>query len=369
MIDLLSIDIDKIHRPFGNKNLKENTKTGIVRLKQLSDKVQLYPDANHIIVTSSDNGTRINIRCSPLKPLQGHNVFGTDHVIGLGYKLIQFVLDNLGIVASASELRAWERGEYKLREIHLTYHFGLPSHALLKPLVTHILRTIHVQYRPAFIKTGVGITLQSPTPHVEWMLYDKLQWMKDMRHKEYGRLLALVCDEKTADDIWQHLLKAAASALRMELRLFEQYLKTNGLDEPAKWPKGKPREIFLKELASLRLGKVPALESVLPLLNALRDDQRLRQTFRLWMIGDDIQTYCSASTARSHRRRIEELTGIDILLDRPPLQSQFDLAALFHQENIVPKHPDWIEQYPQAYYQGGGLEDVRLLSPYCASSC
>lgn len=363
MIDLISLDIDIQHTPFGNRNMKENTRTGIVTLKHLSSKVKIYPEANAILVTSLDNGARINIRCNPLKPVQGHNVFGTDNVIGLGFRLIQFVLEALGIVASRAQLQAWEEGKYTLRELHITYRFRLPSHELLEPLVTHILRNIHVKYRPAVLKTGVGITLCNPESHAEWMLYDKLQYLCDKRHDEFEHLLALVDDERLTEEIWERLLKAATGSLRAELRLGKAYLKSEDLNTAAQWRRGRPKEVFLEELALLRLGQAAPLESVRTMMETLRDNMPLYQTFRLWLTGDDIRAYGAESTTRKHRTAIKERTGIDILLDHPPKKvPEFDLRTLFDPANIGGDFPSWTKDYPQIAYKGSGLDELRTAN-------
>lgn len=94
MIDLLDVTIIHPHEQFGNERGKryENSDAAPV-FSRFSKKVMLQPRGAFIDVMSLHAGTAIQIRGCPLKPLQGHNSFGSNDVCLLGGTLICAVLD------------------------------------------------------------------------------------------------------------------------------------------------------------------------------------------------------------------------------------------------------------------------------------
>lgn len=362
MIDFLSLNIDIQHESFGATRSVQRKGAAFSTIKQFAHKLELYPDACSIDVTSLNNGTGINIRSTPLKPLQGHNVFGSDNVSGFGFKLICFVLDALNIHPSPTQLQAWRSGDYKLQEVHITYRLKLDSHALVEPIILHLLRNVHHRLCPAFLPIGTGVTLSAPHRRAKWMMYDKLKYLNDKRHSEFKHLTARVGDQDLAEEVWSKLLKSATSNIRTELRLSKKYLTVHALDTASSWEKGKAKEIFLSELALLRLGSIPSFESVTQLVDEL-DDKLLRQAYRFWLLGDDLHQLFSTSALRAKRRAINGAIGVDILLDMPPSQTPpVDLSRVFSTHSILPNFPVWASRFERIVYKGSNLAEIRTAA-------
>jgi len=218
MIDLLQMPIDIHHKQFGTARTL-NREDGAGNTKQLS--ITIWINHVPVYVTSLNNGTQILIRCCPLKVLQGHNIFGSNNVMGLGYAIIVEVLKTLTIEATDEQLLAWRNGEFKISEIHLTHRFTVKSSSMIQDVITHIHRYASVALRAAYIQAGVGVKLFAPG--LEWLFYDKHMEFADKRKKQHSYLEA---HAGTDADVASHLLhRLAAKSIRAELKLKKEYLK------------------------------------------------------------------------------------------------------------------------------------------------
>lgn len=356
MIDLLDIQIDIPHTPFGANRVirQEDSNVGIG--KRLTKKVGLYFNASSLLVTSLDNGRRIAIRCSPLKAMQGHNIFGTDRLRELGYHLICYVLETMEIPAGATKFKRWERGHYAIHELHITYRLRVGSHLFVLRVLRHLLRKLNVKLRPAWMKKGIGIEFNSPNPGATWSMYDKLQEFDDKRNHEDQYLRALVGEGADIDAIEALLRQEATGNIRAELKFDRPYMVKHDLAAGADWgDKEKVKKVFLAELDALGLDRVPSIAHGQRLLDGLTDP-KLRTTFFLWLHGEDLSTYHERQTLTARRKAIKAAIGIDIQLDQvPTTKSAVDIEGIFCGDNILPDKPEWIDDYPALYYKGLGL--------------
>lgn len=135
MIDLLEVRIRVSHLRFGTLRFlkREDGTDGIT--KCLTKNVRLYDGGAIIYVTSLNNGKQIGIRCCPAKVLQGHNIFGTNNVVGLAKKLIEYTLSALELEADQERIEAWARGEFEIRAMDITHRFAVCSHYLVSRIV------------------------------------------------------------------------------------------------------------------------------------------------------------------------------------------------------------------------------------------
>lgn len=340
MKDLISSTIEVDHKPFGSKRIieRENS-TG--NTKHMSKKVLI--NKVPVIVTSLNNGTEINIRCCPLKVLQGHNVFGTNSLSKLFPRIIVEVLNQLGIEPTAEQLREWRRGEFQVNEIHLTHRFPVESYSTVLKVISHILRYTSISMLPTPIRKGVGVALR--TPNVEWLIYDKHLEFADKRTKEQKYLEAVAGVH--AEEAKLLLLKLSSKSIRAELKLDKDYLVGNGLDRGKNWTASKVIEVFVRELGLLHLGDLPALTQM-PEVYAGVADVKLRDVLMLWGSGKDMSTHVGKTTRERYRREIKKLLGIDILKDQPTLEpASINLSDIFDTQKMLTGFPKWSRDYPE----------------------
>ena len=342
MIDLLSITIEINHKPFGSIREKK-AEDGEVKIKQFTK--TLYINEVPLLVTSLNDGTRINIRCSPLKVLQGHNVFGTNSIKILWHHLISEVLDGLDIQPTAMQLNNWTKGKFDIDEIHITHRFTVKKYQMVRKLISHIRRYTSEALAPSPLTKGIGVKLRAPHGKAQWIFYDKHQEFGDKRTKERKYLYAVV--GKTAATAERRLSQLASKSVRAELKLSKRYLRAQGLNRGSAWTTSKAVEVFTQELGLLPLGKIPALPEMDELYAEIADP-KLRTIVILWANGEDIADHYAPSTTRKYRKAVMDQLGIDILKDQPVLESaSVNLSDIFDPSNMLAGFPKWARKYPE----------------------
>lgn len=347
MIDLLDIKLKLEHIPFGNPRIINYVKNNATKIKHLSAKS--YVNNVPITVTSLKNGSEIWIRGCPLKPYQGHNIYGTNQVTKLGYKLITDVLDELGIKVSGTQLKAWKQGKFDIDEIHLTHRFPLKSGVRIIQIVSHIHKYSSIALKPAIIKLGIGVELTAPHKLATWMFYDKCQEFLDKRMKEHSFLEVHVGDDaNSASDL---LAKVAAKSIRAELKLGKKYLNDNNLNQANCWTIDKVKEVYLHELSLLNLGSIPAIQQI-STIYAQIDNPKLRSVVVLWANGEDLSKYYAKTSYEKYRRLIRDQLSIDIKFDLPINEpAELKLSEIFDFNAILAGFPKSLERYPELTFR------------------
>lgn len=342
MLDFFSITIEINHKPFGAIRKKE-TEDGEVKIKQFSKTLKI----NHVpvFVTSLNNGTRINIRCCPLKVLQGHNVFGTNSLKKLWGDLIVEVLNGLSVKPTPGQLEEWLRGEFDVEGMHITHRFPVNEYPMVRKVISHLKRYTSESLVPSPLPKGIGVTLRAPHRQADWMFYDKYQDFMDKRTKEQMYLYAVGGEIAVAME--NRISRVAAKSIRAELKLGKKYLQAHGLDRGNAWTSSKAIEVFKQELGLLPLGKIPALPELAKLYRAI-DDPKLRSIVILWANGEDMTEHYASSTLRKFRKAIKDQLGIDILHDQPVLETaSVSLSEVFDPDTMLAGFPKWARKYPE----------------------
>lgn len=342
MLDFFNITIEINHMPFGAVR-KKVTEDGEVKTKQFTKTLNI----NHVpvFVTSLNNGTHINIRCCPLKVLQGHNVFGTNSLRKLWGRLIVEVLNGLGIKPKTEQLKEWMRGEFDVEGMHITHRFPVNEYPMVGKVISHLKRYTSESLVPSPLHKGIGVTFRSPHHQADWMFYDKRQEFDDKRTKEQKYLQAVVGEIAVAME--KRISRLASKSIRAELKLSKKYLQAHGLNRGNAWTSSKAIEVFTQELGLLSLGKIPALPE-LPKVYAAIDNPKLRSIVILWANGEDMSEHYAPSTLRKFRKAVMGQLGIDILHDQPVLETaSVNLSEVFNPDTMLAGFPKWTRRYPE----------------------
>lgn len=328
MIDLLSLQVYIKHHPFGNTRTKKFENGAEDKEDQLSKTIGLVPGGSPVYAMSLNDSEVVSIRCSPLKALQGHNVFGSNNVCAIASEIIRSTLNQLNIPYSQDQAESWASGNFTLREIDITHRFCLPEEITSFNICRHLLRTSPVRLcKPQWLDKGIGIRLRNSKPGAEWLLYDKNRELRDKRTKAFSYLKAVVGSD--AKNIWRSLLEIANSTVRAELKLSEAYLKRYNLTNGCAWTPKRAQTIYLSELGALSMDSPISLHRALACVRA----KPLRITLLLWSGGHDLQAIFPKSTFDSHRRAIVEQAGVDIAKHVPAART-LKLSKVFCLENI-----------------------------------
>ncbi|WP_321867034.1 phage/plasmid replication protein, II/X family [Paraburkholderia tropica] len=344
MIDLLDMTVLHPHEAFGNERGKryENSDAAPV-FSRYSKKVFLRPHGASVDVMSLHAGTAIQIRGCPLKPLQGHNAFGSNDVCLLGGTLICAVLDALGITYTWEQRAAWFAGDFNLTEIHITERFALPEGMEQKQLYRHILTNSSWEFRPGCLNQGTGIRLGKPQNGPVLVMYDKAQELTDRRTRSFRHLRAVV-GEANAASVWKGLIAIASKSIRAELKVPKEYLNRNRLVRGSAWTRQTVDDVYWKEMAKLRFESHVPLNTLRPVINKVLDRPQ-RHALELWAIGHELRTLYPASSLARCRLRIRQATGIDIV-DDVPMETALPVASILSRENLRPEFPGWAHRYP-----------------------
>ncbi|MFY4706934.1 phage/plasmid replication protein, II/X family [Burkholderia glumae] len=334
MIDLLDVLVYIEHAPFGNKRIKESPDSVQLGIDRYSNNVQLHDGGSSLKVMSIHDGQAIAIRCSPLKALQGHNVFGTNNVCAIASDIICGTLDQLKITYSREQAQAWAAGHFEIRAIDITHRFKLPRGVTVLDLCDHLRRTVPHQFRPQWLDSGIGVRLSPPSePGAQWVLYDKQRELLDKRKHARANLEAIVGLE--AQSVWNELLTIARSTVRAELKLSHQYLKRHGLTDGHQWTARSAQSLYFTALNDLPVdAPIPISKA-----SALIRDKRQRLTFALWTADHNPRDFIASSTLRAHRRAILELTRIDIA-KHAPTTFAVPLSRILCRNNLHILKPD-----------------------------
>lgn len=341
MLDLVSITFDIKHEPFGSIRTKEN-ESGEVKANRFSKTI--YINKAPVFVTSLDDGSRINIRCCPLKVRQGHNVFGTNSLKKIWHRLIVEVLRELDIRPSVRQFRKLLRGEFYVDEIHITHRYRVENYPMVGKVIGHVKRYASESLFSASLTRGIGVRLTSPSRRATWLIYDKHREFCDKRTKEHKYLEATA--EKLSGKASKLLEALSEKSIRVELRLDKEYLRRHQLDRGKNWTSKKAIEVYQAEFAALRLAEMPAMPELTKLYAEI-EDLRLRAVIILWAHGEDLTAHYSPTTVRKYRKAAKGCLGIDLLKDQPVLEeSSIKMTTVFDKPNLLIGFPRWVSKYP-----------------------
>ncbi|WP_423392698.1 phage/plasmid replication protein, II/X family [Burkholderia sp. LMG 21824] len=344
MIDLLDVTILHPHEEFGNERGKryEDLDTAPV-FSRYSKKVFLQTRGASVDVVSLHAGTAIRIRGCPLKPLQGHNTFGSSDVCLLGGTLICAVLDALDITYANEQRAAWFAGEFDVAEIHVTQRFGLPDGMEQQQFYRHVLRNASWEFRPSCLNQGTGIRLAKHQSGPVLVMYDKARELTDRRTRSFRHLKAVVGEDDAAS-VWEGLTTIASKSIRAELKVPKEYLTRNRLTRGSEWTRKMVDDVYWREMAKLRFDSHVPLNILRPVINRVLD-RPLRHALELWASGRELRTIYPASTLARCRSRVRQATGIDIV-DDVPMETALPVASILSRENLRPEFPKWARRYP-----------------------
>jgi II/X family phage/plasmid replication protein len=235
---------------------------------------------------------------SPAKFLQGHNLFGSDDLRGLGAAMIGQACAALELELLDSERAGIRAGEYDLKRVDINYSFATGSR------------------ENAIAWIGKAAAVGTPQNRGKGRLHKSstVIWGEGSRHwklKAYskGKELDAVGHElPEALPVRTQLAEWGNDKLRVELELHTRTLQKLGLDHASSWRTETPRDLFDDYLAKLRLGdQVMLSPSAVQLLRP-----HLRMTYGCWMSGLDLLQFMPRAKYYRHRKALLMDHGFDI---------------------------------------------------------
>ncbi|MCW8925852.1 MAG: phage/plasmid replication protein, II/X family [Xanthomonadales bacterium] len=240
--------------------------------------------------------THLYLHGNPSKFLQGHNVFGSDDLLALVYDTYRTICDALKLTPQLQDLKAVREGRYSLSRLDINYSYALPTREdVLAWLRAAEFKSRTRHGRPA----SKGGTLYWGKNSRRWSIkaYCKGEEIEAPKHRLPINLRETKLPE-WADD-----------KLRIELVLRAKQLKEMGFIEAGMLSAAEIRKVYREYLERLEMNEQIALTTE----QLLEFPQKLRSTYTLWQIGEDLRSTLPKTTYYRHRKEMLEY-GIDIAI-------------------------------------------------------
>src|SRR5690554_2439248 len=174
-------------------------------------------------VHQDGTGASLRVDGNPVKWLQGHNVFGTDDVIGLIYETMIRLTDLLGLTPTDFQKHSWKMGVAEISRVDLTVMYELRTRADVLAWIRSAEHSAHLKHRGKGQITK-GSTLYFGKHSRRWSL------------KFYSKGQELEAHPISNSVVSQEVLhQFADNKLRCELTLRKMELKKRGLHLGMNW--------------------------------------------------------------------------------------------------------------------------------------
>ncbi len=244
--------------------------------------------------------SRIRVDGNPAKWLQGHNIFGSNDLIGLVNNLMERLIEIIPLYPMENDRKLWAEGCYMLNRVDCTEMWELPRRQDVVSwlnVAQHQAKSRHG--RP--IMTGGTLYFGKNSRAWSFKFYSKGEEVNAKNHKLPTTLPFL-----------DNLNKFAGNKLRGELVLRKRELEKQDYHYAANWTDETSREFFTQYLSKIQFSDQfrltnTALESLSP---------RLLLAHNSWVEGHDLRSILPKNTFYRYRREMMKY-GIDISVSKP----------------------------------------------------
>lgn len=244
----------------------------------------------------------LEISGNPSKFLQGHNLFGSDDLLGVARAFIRAVFASVGFEPSANEQAAIDQGAVWLTRIDVNRNsdFGTEPRALAA--IRALAECAHLSHRGRGSLVGEGtVYWGQKSRYFSLKAYAKRQ---ELRKHPLCATLPMVTE----------LQRFSEGIVRREATISGRELRHRKLHVLLNWAKlgVTPGALFDELFGRLTISeatmKEPAeLDQVPP---------KLRSVYQLWADGHDLRTIFARPTFYRHRKALLAL-GVDIAVKQP----------------------------------------------------
>lgn len=259
-------------------------------------------ESNLLVRTVSDSFnpatgyyTQIAIDGNFIKFHQGHNLFGSDDLIGLCSETYEKLVNILSFKPKDFDYYNVYKGAYLLKRVDCTVMIELGNLLRVEAFLYSAERCAYMKHRGQGIMTKG--TLYFGKHSRRWSL------------KMYAKGREIQAKGHTLPDAINlpSLRSWADGKLRIELVLRSMALKEKGLHIAANWGDNTPEESLYESLESLNMSEKHTISNTD--LEGL--SPRLRLAYNSWLDGHDLKVILPRNTFYTYRKQLKEF-GIDI---------------------------------------------------------
>lgn len=291
---------------------------------QVEKKQQIRGSYESSLSIKSLDPQTILIDGNPAKWLQGHNIFGTDDLIGLVNALMHKLIPLLKLTPTEYDFDCWRDGIYQLKRVDCTAMWDLPRRGDVRAW----LRAAEMQSKSRHGRpVTTGGTLYFGKNSRRWSIkfYAKGDEIAAKGHK-----LPFEIDQR------DKLIELADNKLRGELTLRSIQLKEKQLSVAAQWDESIPLKLLIHYIESLNMSDQFSITPV----NLDGLPARLIAVYTLWKEGVDLRAmYPKASFYRYRSDLLKQ--GIDIAIRQPSKPDNVIPLIRVLRPEAVAQIPEW----------------------------
>lgn len=265
-------------------------------------KITVQGSYSSTIQIKSHTDDQIWVSGNPTKFLQGHNIFGSNDLVGLMGKFFDSLLkyETLGLCPDPFQYAAIKNGEYELSRVDVNESWHLDNPKDVLAWIRALGSTAYLKHRGAGQFSGDTAYFGKNSRRWSLKCYSKGNEISAKGHTLPPELRI------------PELILYANKSLRIEGVTRQLELKRRSLHIASNWDIDTPEELLLEYISKLEMSDVYMLKD--DVLDSL--PPRLRLTYQAWLNGDDLKSVLSRPTFYRYRKQILEY-GIDISTKSP----------------------------------------------------
>lgn len=348
------VHIDRIHvagaldhKPLGEVFYKEFDEDTVIPVGASAVKPSRKRGADDIYIHSKEvdastgRANMLEFDCCPPKLLQKHNFFGHADLLDYTYAMFSRQISRFGLPVNPDQNDQWRTGRVGLTGLHLTANFWCPV-----GVQTAIIDAIDQDHRCGKHRDDVTCITLGFTPK-----------RRSQYHAAtiYAKFFLLAKEWPRPGPFQTRILQASARSLRIEIKLYSQWLKRQELGYVMRWNGVDMNALFFEFLGEYNICN--AIQEL------MTEDERQKLTsaeqraYTLWLNGANLSDYFCRTTVWKYINDIEAKTGLSMRGNRrPELLPIVDLRKLLVPENIVPI-PNWAHGSPHYWAPGTAFLD------------
>jgi II/X family phage/plasmid replication protein len=266
---------------------------------------------------------------NPVKFFQGHNLWGTNDLIGLMAEAALQIANMIGLHIPSDDWELIVLGAYPLKRVDSTMMIELGNQTNVESFLYSAERLAHMRYKGQGIMTKGTLYFGKNSRRESLKFYSKGKEIRAKGHRLPDELEAL-----------PHLMAWVDSKLRAEHTLRAMELKDRGLNLALHWNENTPEETLLKALSGLNMSENQTItETALAGL-----PPRLVAVYLLWKEGHDLRAMYPRMTFYRYRKQLQEHAGIDIAViqgnRKEPAPNVVDFRRVLRPERCT-QVPEW----------------------------
>lgn len=265
---------------------------------------------------------------NPAKFLQGHNLWGTDDLIGLMAEVVIVISNQLGISPTEIDWAMIYKGQYQLKRVDSTMMIDLPSRPDVEAFLYSAERTATMRYKGQSIMTKGTLYFGKHSRREALKMYAKGTEIRAKGHELPKELQAL-----------PSLYDWADTKLRIEVTTRSMQLKDDGLEVAANWQEETPKHKLNTLLERLEMSEKHTLTDI----DLTGLPPRLVAVYHLWKEGHDMRKLYPRETFRRYRKQLIS-HGIDISIKQgnrlEPAPNVIEFRRVLRPERCA-QVPEW----------------------------